>query len=225
MSLLRPVPRTTRSAAVTGDNPLAPEIYRQAYVGLTLPNDVTPVVIGVTSAISGEGRTTVAIGLARTLAEDLDMPVSLVEVDLDRPSLTAQFDIASAPGLCEVLRGEYRLDEVLRPVSDNLSVATAGNNGPDSARLMRQIPDLDPFHGDSGLQGIVILDLPPIINHSYAALAAGVADAIILVVRAAVTPHDIVREAIARLEDHAPQGVIFNGPRTVLPRWWPGRNI
>lgn len=71
----------------------------------------------------------------------------------------------------------------------------------------------------------MILDLPPIINHSYSTLAASVADAVVLVVRAGVTPADVVREAIARLEDRPPQGVVFNGPRSSLPTWWPGRGV
>lgn len=198
------------------------EIYRQIYVSLTLPRDVQPAVIGVTSAISGEGRTTVALGLAQTLAVDLDVPITLVEVDLERASLAPHFGIAPAPGLCEVLRGEFVLTEVLRAVSANLSVVTTGVVGSDSARLLRQLPMRDPFHGAHAPEGIVILDLPPIINHSYSSLAASVADAVALVVRAGVTPSSIVQEAIARLEDHPPQGVVFNAPRTSLPAWWPG---
>lgn len=224
MSLLRPSSKSVTPSllhAVT-EGEATSEVYRQIYVGLALPADVQPMVIGVTSAISGEGRTTVALGLARTLASDLDVPVALVEIDLDRPALARQFDIASTPGLAEVLRGEYRLDEVLRPVSENLSVVTAGAVGPDVGRLLRQVPVLDPFHGPDGPQGIVILDLPPIMNHSYAASAAAVADAVVLVVRAGVTPYDVVREAIARCEDHPPQGVVLNGSRSALPAWWPG---
>lgn len=227
MSLFRPTSKQAAVVVHTGgsENVVSSEVYRQIYVGLTLPADAQPVIIGVTSAISGEGRTTVALGLARTLAADLDLPISLVEVDPDRPALAARFDIAAVPGLAEVLRGEYPLDEVLRPVSDNLAVVTAGASGPDSARLMRQIPELDPFRSSGSIDGIIILDLPPITNHSYAALAASVADAVVLVVRAGVTPYGIVREAIARLEDRPPQGVVFNGPRSALPSWWPGSRL
>lgn len=202
----------------------APEAYRQLYVSLVLPQSAPLKVIGITSAIGGEGRTTVALGLAQTLAGDLDVPVTLVEVDLDHPTLAAYFDIAPAPGLCEVLRGDYQLDEVVRPVSDDLSLITAGAVGPDSAKLLRQLNIQDPIHKDSALQGIVVLDLPPIMKHSYSIVAAGVADAVVLVMRAAVTPADIVREAIARL-DEPPQGLVFNAPHTNLPAWWPGRGV
>lgn len=198
------------------------EPYRQIYVSLELPSRGRSATIGVTSSISGEGRTTVALGLAQVLSVDLDMPIMLVEADLERPSLAAHFGVAAAPGLCEVLRGELHLDEVLRAISAKLSVVTAGAGGSDSARLLRQLPICDPFHGAQAPDGIVILDLPPIINHSYSALAASVADAIVLVVRAGVTPSHVVQEAIARLEDRPPQGVVFNAPRSSFPFWWPG---
>ena len=197
------------------------EQYRQVYVSLDLPPQACPTVIGVTSAISGEGRTTVALGLAQTLAYDLDVPITLVEVDLARPSLAPHFGIVPSPGLCEVLREECGLDEAMRAVSTNLSIVTTGSVGPDSARLLRQLPTRDPFHGPDAPDGVVILDLPPIINHSYGPLAASVADAIVLVVRACVTPRAVVQEALARLEDRPPQGVVFNGPRSSLPAWWP----
>lgn len=201
------------------------EVYRQVFVSLGLSLDEKPITIGITSAISGEGRTTLAHGLAHTLSLDLDVPVTLVEVDLERPSLAPVYGITPAPGLSEVLREEFRLDEVLRAVADNLSIVTTGAVGPDSARLLRQLPLRDPFHTPQTPHGVLILDLPPIINHSYSPLAASVADAIVLVVRAGVTPIEVVREAIARLEDRPPRGVVFNGPVSALPRWWPQRTV
>jgi Mrp family chromosome partitioning ATPase len=199
------------------------ELYRQVFVSLDLPQHAPSTVIGVTSAISGEGRTTVALGLAQTLASDLDVPITLVEVDIERPSLALYFSIVQSPGLCEVLREELRLGETMRAVSANLTVVTTGTVGPDTARLLRQLPAQDPFHGPDAPDGVIILDLPPIINHSYSPLAAGVADAVVLVVRACVTPRSVVQEAVARLEDRPPQGVVFNGPRSSLPAWWPGQ--
>lgn len=208
---------------MVGANPHTSELYRRVYVSLNLPEAPHATVIGITSSISGEGRTTIALGLAHTLAADLDAPVTLVEVDLERPGLALHFGIAPTPGLCEVLRGEYQLTEVMRPVSENLLVVPTGAVGPDSARLLRQLPAHDPFHASLAPAGIIILDLPPIVNHSYSSLAASVADAIVLVIRAGVTPIKVVREAIVRLEDQPPQGVVFNGPRSALPAWWPGK--
>ncbi len=213
-----------------------PELFRRVFVSLDLPRDANPTIIGVTSAISGEGRTTVALGLAGTLAADLDVPVTLVEADLERPVLTSYFGLDPAPGLCDVLRGTCRFDAVARTVgacrldaaartiAEGLAVVPAGVAGADSARLLRQLREHDPLRGEHGLRGLVVLDLPPILNHSFSVLAAGSADAVVLVVRAGVTPAQVAREAIARLE-RRPQGVVFNGERSALPAWWPGRGL
>jgi hypothetical protein len=104
-------------------------------------------------------------------------------------------------------------------------VVPVGMAGRNVARLLRRLPLDDPFHHAERSSGITILDLPPIVNHGYGALAAGAADATVLVVRAGVTPLPMVREAIARLEDQPPQGVVFNGPRSALPSWWPTGHV
>lgn len=205
------------------DDGVSPEIYRQLFVALNLSPDAHPV-IGVTSAIRGEGRTTIAMGLARTLAHDLDSLVSLVDVDLEHPSLTTRFDLDVSLGLAEVIRGERHLEDVSVLVAPNLCIVPAGAPDVDTPGLLRQLPIEDPFHGPRGLGGVVILDLPPILNHAYSSVAAQVADAVVLVVRAGVTPADVVRDAIARLEDLPPAGIVFNGPRSALPSWWPGRD-
>lgn len=215
--------RAARRSSPTEESPS--EVYRQIYVSLDLAPSSGSTVIGITSAISGEGRTTTAVGLAQTLADDLDVPIALVEVDLERPALAARFGVSPAPGLAEVLRDECSIEEAMRPLSGNLSLVTAGMPGADSGRLLHRLHVQNPFQDRGRLHGIVILDLPPIINHSYSRLVASVTDALVLVVRAGVTPAEVVREAIARLEDHPPQGVVFNGPRSSLPSWWPGRTF
>ncbi len=199
---------------------LSPDVFRQAYVSMGLTPDSCPVV-GVTSSIRGEGRTTAAVGLASTLSSDLGMRVLLVEVDIERPALAQRFGLPQGPGLVDALREGGHILDVMRPVTETLSVVTGGAASPETPRILHQLPRRDPFHGYNGGPEITILDLPPIMNYSYGPLAARIADAVLLVVRAGVTPSDIVREAVARLEDRPPRGVILNGARSVLPPWWP----
>ena len=209
-----------------GEDPLEPEIYRQIFTGLELPAKAAVAVIGVTSAIRGEGRSTVALGLAATLARDLEVRVTLVEADLEHPCLADFLQVSPGPGLTAVLREEQQLFEVVcsLPVRFGaLSLIPAGKAVKNVAPLLRRLTALDPFRGAKGLTGLVIVDLPPLVHTSFGAMAAGLADATILVVRAGVTPHQLVREAIARLEDHPPQGVVLNAFRSSIPRWWPGR--
>lgn len=219
-----PIPSDRRGPAPSlqslpgGDAP-SPEHYRQIYASLRLPKSDKPTVIGITSAISGEGRTTVALGLAQALAIDLTTPVVLAEADLERPALAPHFGLPPAPGLCEVLREECTLEETMRDVSENLAVITTGMVNGAAPRLLHALSEREPFHAIRPRNTTVIVDLPPIINHSYSALVAGITDVIVLVVRAGVTPNDVVQEAVARLDDSVPQGIVLNGMRSSLPRW------
>lgn len=201
-----------------GDAP-SPGYYRQIYASLRLPKSEKPTVIGITSAISGEGRTTIALGLAQALAVDLTTPVVLAEADLERPALAPHFGLPPAPGLCEVLREECTLEETMRDVSENLSVITTGMVNGAAPRLLHALSEREPFHTIRPRDTTVVVDLPPIVNHSYSALVAGIVDVVVLVVRAEVTPQGVVQEAITRLGDSAPQGVVLNGMRSSLPRW------
>jgi Mrp family chromosome partitioning ATPase len=200
------------------------EIYRQIYVALDLRSDGVSV-IGVTSAIRGEGRTSVALGLATSLAADLDSRVMLVEADFGRHSLVGLFGLEANPNFEHVLRNDVELARVAHPITPQLSVVAGGGSEADASRLIRRLGFHNPFRDLRGLADVVVLDLPPLLTLGYSPLAAGVADAIVLVVRAGVTPAEFVREAIARLEDTPPRGIVLNGTRSPLPRWWPERGL
>lgn len=210
-----PVPKDARD----------PEIYRLIYAGLELPAQAHVTIIGITSAIRGEGRSTIARLMAQTLSLELGMPVTLVEADLENPTLLESRDDHTQGGLASVLREEQRIGEVTGRWSaqyPDLYAIPAGDAGQDAARLFRRLTTHDPFRGPDGLQGLVILDLPPLINGSYGAIAAEVADATVLVVRAGVTHVDTVREAVARMKNRPPQGVVLNAFRAPFSEYRSG---
>lgn len=208
-------PRLQTRAMARGPYPLlpdpvlAPDIFRQLYVGLGLPVG-RDAIIAITSAISGEGRTTCSLGLARTLAMDQGTPVLLLEMDLERPALSSLLGLSAAPGLAEVLRGMVALEDVMQPAAENLWIVTAGTCEGVAARLLPQTRRRVPSPQLHGVAGTVILDLPPLLTTGYTPMAAEAADATVLVVRAGVTPVELVREAIARLGDRPPQGLVLN---------------
>lgn len=203
--------KSVQDASPFPDTVLPPESFRQMFVALDLPPDGHPIV-GVTSAIRGEGRTMVALGLAHTLAGDLAGPVTLVELDGEHPTLATLFGLPASPGLFDVLRGsEHPVEDITHRVADNLFVVPAGACGEDGIGLLCRLPGHNPFEQTVARRGAVILDLPPILAYSYTSLAASLADAVLLVVRAGVTPIEMVREAAARLDVSCPRGVVFNG--------------
>jgi polysaccharide biosynthesis transport protein len=84
-------------------------------------------VLMVASALGGEGKTTLACHLATSLAR-AGRRILLIDGDLRRPSVHELFDLPQVPGLCEVLRGEAAVADVVRPaLADGLWLVPAGN--------------------------------------------------------------------------------------------------
>jgi Mrp family chromosome partitioning ATPase len=116
--------------------PEAEELFRGIYTraGLTAPG-----VIAVTSAIAGEGKTTVALGLAVMVAQDFpERRVLLCEADLKQPVLAADFDVEPSPGLTEALEGIYPVGLGYRETFlPNLRLLPAGEATDNPSRLLR----------------------------------------------------------------------------------------
>jgi len=140
------------------DDAQDPDIYRRVFISLRLPDTSRCRSIGLTSAVRGEGRTTLARGFALTLAADLEVPVWLAELDLEHPSLADYFGLPPAPGLCDVLRGGLELEDVAFPVAENLSVLPAGAVQREAPRLLRQLGNEDPFARPGMPQRMVVFD-------------------------------------------------------------------
>jgi tyrosine-protein kinase len=127
----------------------------------------------VTSSRSREGKTTVAWNLASATASS-GLSVALVEADMRRPSLAADYGLRSEPGLSHVLRGEASIAEAVQPVparpSDGLvnghpaplHVLVAGQPPADPWALMQSpamVRVLEILRGD---HDFVVIDTPPI---------------------------------------------------------------
>ena len=88
-------------------------------------------VVMVSSATQGEGKTTLAVQLARRLARTGERTL-LVDYDLRRPSIHRIFGMPRGPGVSECLQKELNLGQVVHPTdAENLSVVTAGTALPD----------------------------------------------------------------------------------------------
>jgi Mrp family chromosome partitioning ATPase len=166
-------------------------------------------VLAICSAIAGEGKTTVAIGLAVTIAQDFpDRRVLLVETDLQRPVLSEDFEIDVGPGLLGCLTNGEPLLTACRPTFlENLHVLPAGVatnivGRPLRSSQMGAIVDAmrQSYH-------MVILDLPAILTNSDAVLLTDLADGVICVIRAGSTPVQAVNRAVEQIEMAKLRGV------------------
>ena len=167
-------------------------------------------IIGVTSGIVGEGKTTVALGLANTLAATGERPVALLEVDFARPALQERLGLSSQQGLAEWVGGEAALTDVLQRVTEHVYVLPAGKVSGDPARLVRGLTRTHLLQCLADTGAVLVLDLPPVLATSYGVLAASLADTLLLVVRAGYTTETMVKEVQGRLEGSALCGIVLN---------------
>jgi Mrp family chromosome partitioning ATPase len=187
---------------------------------LLMERPATPWLIGITSAIRGEGKTTLAYQLAATLAGSLAERLVLVELDLSTPVLATRLGLSAAPGLADVVLRGLPLTAAGRatPVP-NLTVVPAGQGDGALARLAHA-PEMDqlwPMLGHLG--SVVICDLPAVLANAETPFLARHMDTLVLTVRAGATPAPLVRQAIDQLDQQRIAGVVLNGTQHRLPGW------
>ena len=207
--------------AVANRKPVLPdseELFRAIYTraGLTMPG-----IVAVSSAVAGEGKSTIALGLAIMVAQDFpDRRVLLVETDLQHPSLASDFDVETSPGLAEALDGIYPVQMGYRQTFlDNLRVLPAGGDFPNPSRLLRSTRLTTVMETTRRSNDVVIMDAPSLLTNSDAALVNDVADGVILVVRSGVTPMAVVERAIDLIDAERLRGVVLNGTQSSVPGW------
>ena len=153
--------------------PEVAEAFRMLQVNLRYGSSEPVRSLIVTSARSGEGKSTIAWNLA-SAAVTSGLSVALVEADLRRPSLAERYDLEPEPGLTEALQGEITIAEAMQPVlplehiealnghQRRLQVLVAGAASTDpwaliqSDAMVRLLEVLKSHHD------LVVVDTPPI---------------------------------------------------------------
>jgi Mrp family chromosome partitioning ATPase len=190
---------------------------RQAFHSLRF--DDGPRVLGITSALYGEGKTSVAVGMTLAAALDTGEPTILLECDLEHPAFGRIFGINRAPGLTDWVDGSAPMRCVRMAPVDDAYVMTAGTASSDPARIFYQLVRyklLDELRRD--YQNIVI-DLPPMLTIAYSQLACQLGDQVLLVARHGVTPIQDL-EAVTRMVGRERlTGVVLNGYASRVPTW------
>jgi protein-tyrosine kinase len=166
--------------------------------------------LGITSAIPGEGKSFISIILGRVLANDSVQPVTLIECDWENPSLHDYFGISNAPGLAEWLRGECAEEDIRHRINDNFSIIRAGDGQQDAVRLLQLLAKRGLRKGLSHTDHLLVVDLPSVTTTSYSVLAASLVESLALVVRAGITPGQLVVDVCAYLKELPVQGIILN---------------
>jgi Mrp family chromosome partitioning ATPase len=167
--------------------------------------------IGFTSAVFGEGTSTLALGTSLSLAALGPTPVLLVDANWLQPSLTSDAGVASGRGLAEVLRGEADLADVLVATErERLTFLAAGDTSENRPPL-----GVIPSVLDRALScfGSIVVDLPPALAGESMVLPwAASLQQLFIVVRSGVTPVALVRRAVEEVAVEQPQVVLNSMP-------------
>ena len=167
----------------------ASEAYKllRTKLQFSFADDNTSRVIGVSSALTGEGKSLSSINLAYSLSQ-LDKRVLLIDCDMRRPSLSAKLRIAKIPGLSNYLAGQCHLDELFQPCGianeeNAFSVVAAGRNPPNPVELLSSAKMAKMLDRLRQNYDYIILDLPPVGEVTDALAVAKLTDGMLLVVR------------------------------------------
>jgi capsular exopolysaccharide synthesis family protein len=174
----------------------------------------------VTSAVPGEGKTTVSVDLAQVIALT-KRRVVLLELDLRMPTFTRHFGIDPRRGLTTaLLRGEAPADLLVEPLPElpNMSVLPSGPLPHNPAELLASpvIGEIITELGQGG-ETMVIIDAPPLnpVADAQILLNSSAVQATLLVSRLNKTTRDEVRRARGILDRHMvePVGLVITGMR------------
>ncbi len=180
----------------------ASEAYRTLRLNLMYtegtPNGVRTV--NFTSAGPNEGKSTSALNFAVLVARQRER-VLLVEADLRRPKLALALGIEREPGLTDILRKSVTVESaVRRDVLPNLDVLTSGAAVDNPSDLLNSRAMEELLGALESQYNYVVIDSPPILAVTDAAVLAAQADGSVLVVRSGRTDQRAARRAMAQLD-------------------------
>ncbi|MBI3948690.1 MAG: CpsD/CapB family tyrosine-protein kinase [Armatimonadetes bacterium] len=183
------------------------------------------IVLGVSSPMHGEGKTTVATNIAGAMAADLEKRVLLVS-SVFHP---ADRRTGERPGLAEYLADPARsLEELLVPTPlPNLHVLFAGAAPDNPSRLLRGERMRRTVTELRERFDITVVDLPPVLRASDTQVLAGMMDGILLVVGVGATSIWAAERAVKMLAGANLVGIAANRAQSELPQWlarWIGGN-
>ena len=193
-----------------------------------LEKDVKTIVF--TSSSPQEGKTTVSTNLAITMAQ-AGNKVLLIDGDFRRPVVSKIFGIPSLPGLTDVILGNYKWRDVVRSITDlmtgkmtmdelmvtpgldNLYIMTCGTIAPNPSELVSSRINTDVINESHEEYDFVIIDAPPILAATDAAIWGTKADGVVLVYQVGKIARGALKRAKSQLDNVKARiiGVVLNG--------------
>ncbi|GAB6905478.1 putative exopolysaccharide biosynthesis protein YwqD [Desulfosarcina cetonica] len=194
------------------------EIFKILRTNILFPKKGKPPrSIMVTSAVPGDGKSFVAANLAVSIAQGVEEHVLLIDCDMRRPTIHTQFGFDDdVPGLNEYLSKKQPLESLLqKTIVDKLTILPGGGQARNPAELLssQAMKELLEETKHRYSDRYVIIDTPPPQLTAETTALANYIDGIILVVRYASTPKELVKELLLKFGKDKVIGVVMNGYR------------
>lgn len=202
------------------------EAFRSLHANICLLGSDAPIrSLVISSALPGDGKSTVALNLAKAAAA-MGQRVLLVDADLRRPKIGNLLNLPDMQGLSNLIATNVKFNQVLQhppskngngaTASDNLYILTAGQIPPDPTKLlsskkMRRLMERFEVFFD-----LVIYDTPPLLGLADSSLLATHTDGIVLIVGMGRTDRSALMQALdgLKLSRTPVLGVVANGIRS-----------
>ncbi|HYP53699.1 MAG TPA: polysaccharide biosynthesis tyrosine autokinase, partial [Pyrinomonadaceae bacterium] len=211
--------------ALTSDmrSPIA-EAYRHLRTSLLLSSaGQPPKTILVTSSQPSEGKTTTAVNTAVMLAQT-GAEVLIMDCDLRRPRIHANFGLTNGRGLTNYLSGEGNLDSLLQTYErlPNLKIMPSGPIPPNPAELLGSNEMRRLLGALAERFTHIVIDSPPAISFTDASILSTLVDGVMLVVHAGRSSRAVVRRAKQQLVDVGANifGVVLNNVKLNSPDYY-----
>ena len=180
----------------------ATEAYKVLRTNLkfSFPDDGRGKVIGVTSSVQGEGKSSTACNVAYALAEEQGK-VLLLEADLRRPTIASKLGLARRPGLTNLLVNRESGSEVVQQSSHapHVDVICCGDIPPNPSELLGSQRMAEVIEQLRKEYRYIVVDLPPVTVVSDAVAISKSLDGVVMVVRENVTDRKTLDEAMYQL--------------------------
>ncbi|WP_438312473.1 CpsD/CapB family tyrosine-protein kinase [Sporosarcina sp. FA9] len=183
---------------VTRDNThsIASEQYRtiRTNINFSMPDDELKTIL-ITSAVSGEGKSTSAANIAVVFAQE-GKKVLLVDGDMRRPTMHYTFRTTNSMGLSNLLTRQWNTDDVVDKTGvEGLDLITCGQIPPNPAELLGS-KSMDLLIKEFKLKyDIIIFDAPPVLSVADAQILSNKCDGTILVINSGVTDKESAKKA------------------------------
>lgn len=201
--------------ATAGTRSMIAEAYRTLRTNIMFSApDCPPKLLLITSTTPEEGKTTVSSNLAVAMAM-MGEKVLLIDADMRRHNIHKVFSLDNTLGLTDAILDPVNVHACIKPIPDvpNLSVITGGTLSPNPLEMLSSKRTNDLLTVLSENYDRIIIDSPPLLAVTDAAILAHLADAMILVAWGGKTSVGLVKRAlltISNLKDLKILGVALN---------------